>query len=81
MGSYVLIRAEANQCLCFRAAYTRFNMTLGLVDRNYYGPLTYRVTQSTGPFTAMFPGDAGIPTGCGPRLGDGGMGTYPCGLP
>lgn len=82
MGSFVRIKAEANQCLCFQRAFTRFTMSLLVADRNYYGPITYRVTQTTGAYTGMFPGDGGVPATCGPVAPDAGPGAFPpCGLP
>jgi len=81
MGSFVRVTALPNQCLCFAGAHTRLTMTLGLVDREAYGPLRYQVNQTTGAWTGIYPGDGGMPAPCGQRQGDGGLGTYVCGLP
>ncbi len=81
MGSFVRVTARPNQCLCLAGAHTRLSMTLGLVDRNDYSPLNYTVNQTTSGWTGIFPGDGGVPAPCGQRTGDGGLGTYTCGLP
>lgn len=81
MGSFVRITAVQNQCLCFQGAFTRFTMGLALVDRTSYGPVSYRVSQTSGPFSAVFQGDAGANTPCAPQAQPGDGGVIACGLP
>ncbi|MBL8949176.1 MAG: hypothetical protein JNK82_00265, partial [Myxococcaceae bacterium] len=81
MGSFVRVTARPNQCLCFQGAFPRVTMTMSLVDRNDYAPLRYQLNNSTSGWTGIYPGDGGMPAPCGLRQGDGGLGTYACGLP
>ncbi len=67
MGSFVRVTARLNQCLCFPSATTRLEMNVGVVDRDWYGPVTYRVTHGVGAFSGSFPGDGGMPATCGPQ--------------
>ena len=73
MGSYVRIAATPSQCLCFQGAFSSFQMGIGLVDRDYYGTITYRVRQTTGAWPTNYPPPDGGPiTNCPTLLVDGG---------
>jgi hypothetical protein len=73
MGSFVRVTANLQQCLCLKGSLTQLQMAVGLVDRDYYGPLTYRVTQTSGMYSGTFPPADGGTRTCGPAQPDGGV--------
>jgi hypothetical protein len=83
LGSRVRITAELNQCLCFQRSFTRLVTSIGLVDRDFYAPINYSMTQSTGTWTGMFnPGDGGTNSFCSQGWRPAADGGIPaCGLP
>lgn len=80
MGSFVRITANLNQCLCLQSSLTQLQMNVGVVDREWYGPITYRVTQTSGAYSGVFvPDDGGMRSCSAMPITDGGMAA--CRLP
>jgi hypothetical protein len=67
-----LITVTPAACMCFESKFATLQLTVGATDRDYYAPMRYRITQSSGSYPPpSFSVDGGS-VSCPAPLPDGG---------